>query len=339
MTERAEQIEAFLLAAGWQSAQREPIAGDASNRRYVRLHRDEGPSAILMDAPAEKGEDVGPFVRVAKYLLQSGLSAPQIYEEDPQRGFLLLEDLGNAIFARELENEPSQENAYYQAATDVLVHLRNQPVLDLKAYDANLMVNLAAQAFDWYQLGTTGRVNEDQKAAFAEAMLNVLKPLDKMQRVVIQRDYHAENLLWLPDRAGVKRVGLLDFQDAMLGHPAYDLVSVLQDARRDVSPAIEANMLDRYIERFPDETFRFAYACLGIQRNMRILYIFARLSMAYGKPHYVDLIPRVWRHLARMLDTPGLEHLSTTILPSLPEPNPSVLKRLRDQCGKHPIPS
>ena len=236
MTKRQTILDTFLVQAAWDDALRKTIAGDASNRRYDRLIRNTGETAILMDAPPDKGEDVRPFVRMADYLRRCGLSAPRIYAQDDAHGFLLLEDLGDEIYARVLERSPDLENSLYKAATDVLTHLHAQPPLTLDAYDAPVMAELAAQSFDWYQLGTTGSVNADQRAHFHAEMQAQLAPLDEMPRVVIQRDYHAENLLWLPDRDGVKRVGLLDFQDAMLGHPAYDLVSVLQDARRDVSP-------------------------------------------------------------------------------------------------------
>jgi len=149
--------------------------------------------------------------------------------------------------------------------------------------------------------------------------------------VVIQRDYHAENLLWLPDRDGVARVGLLDFQDAMLGHPAYDLVSLLQDARRDVPAEIELSMTRRFIDRsgVDEHGFRTAYAVLGVQRNLRILGVFARLSLDYGKPHYVDLIPRVWAHLRRGVDHPAMAPVADLLLQTLPLPTADNLNRLK----------
>lgn len=337
MTSRQTDITTFLAQSGWGQANRTTIAGDASNRRYDRLQRESGETAILMDAPPEKGEDIRPFAKVAAYLTKCGLSAPEIFAQDTERGFMVLEDLGDDIYARVLQRDPSLEQTLYAAAIDTLIHLHAQPVLTLEAYDAPLMAELAAKAFDWYQLGATGRTNLDQRVAFKEAMQAELSPLDDPPRVVIQRDYHAENLLWLPTRPGIRRVGLLDFQDAMLGHPAYDLVSILQDARRDVSADVETDMITRYLSARPDPLFKAAYARLGIQRNMRILFIFARLSMAFGKPHYVDYIPRVWAHLIRMLDEPGLEHLRSTITPALPAPDAALLSRLKDQCGKHPI--
>lgn len=338
MPDRQTNMTAFLAHSGWGSAKRNTIAGDASNRRYDRLTAANGETAVLMDAPPDKGEDIQPFTDIADYLLRSGLSAPRIFAQDAVNGFLILEDLGDDIYARVLECDPHMELDLYSAATDVLLHLHRQPVIDLAPYDAPLMAGLAANAFDWYQLGTTGRVDLDQRATFKAEMRNQLDPLDAHPRVVVQRDYHAENLLWLPSRNDVQRVGLLDFQDAMLCHPAYDLVSILQDARRDVSPDIEEAMIQRYCAARPDPGFEDAYARLGIQRNMRILFIFARLSMAFSKPHYVDYIPRVWAHIQRMLTKPGLGYLAQTINETLPAPTKPLLQRLKDQCGQHPLP-
>jgi aminoglycoside/choline kinase family phosphotransferase len=292
-----------------------------------------------MDAPPEKGEDVRPFVSVAQFLARAGCAAPQVHKADAEQGFLLLEDFGDAIFARVLETDPSMEPTLYRAAADVLVQLAKAPPPPLAAYDSVTMTKMSALAFDWYQLGATGQTNQSERETFTKVMADALAPLDKVSRVVVQRDYHAENLIWLPDRNGVKRVGLLDFQDAMLGHPAYDLVSILQDARRDLLPGTEHSILNYYCETagIDAATFTAAYNLLGIQRNLRILGVFARLSMAYGKPLYVDFIPRVWGHLTRTLDDPALQDLRDSLLPALPEPDPTILDRLKDLCGTHPI--
>ena len=332
LSERNSQIEVFLAAAGWAEAERRTIAGDASNRRYERL-RQKGETLILMDAPAERGEDVRPFLKICRLLRAWGLSAPEVFAADERAGLLLLEDLGDAIFARTLEQDPELEPTLYAAATDVLVHIHQQDCPDLAAYDAPMMTDLAALAFDWYQAGAKGKTDPAQRAAFCDLLTAELAPLDTQPRVVILRDYHAENLVWLPDRAGLKKVGQLDFQDALLGHPAYDLVSILQDARRDLAPETETDQIQRYLTAQDVPGFEAAYERLGIQRNMRILGVFARLSMAYGKPHYVDYIPRVWGHLQRMLDRPGLEDLADLLRTALPAPEQAILDRLRTQCS------
>ena len=332
---RADQATAFLAANGWGDAARVNIAGDASNRRYDRLRQTAGRCVVLMDAPPDKGEDIRPFVRITQALRAHGLSAPEVIAQDAANGFLLLEDLGDALFAKVVQADPTLELPLYQAAVDVLVHLHRTPPPALAAYDAATMTPLAALAFDWYLPGTTGAPDPAAKAAFEAACHAALAPLDSALDVLIQRDYHAENLLWLPDRSGIARVGLLDYQDAMRGHRAYDLVSILQDARRDVPAPLARDMILRYVAQADQvpEPFATAYACLGMQRNMRILGVFARLSMAYGKPHYVDLIPRVWDHLMTALDHPALADVAPRITDALPPPTDDLLARLRDKCG------
>ncbi|MEL6888911.1 MAG: phosphotransferase [Pseudomonadota bacterium] len=333
---RADQMTAFLAASGWGGAARTNIAGDASNRRYDRLRSTDGRCVVLMDAPPDKGEDVRPFVRITQALRAHGLSAPEVIAEDAELGFLLLEDLGDALFAKVVQANPTLERPLYEAAVDVLLHLHGATPPALAPYDAATMTPLAALAFDWYLPGTT---DPAAKAAFEATCHAALAPLDTALDVLIQRDYHAENLLWLPDRTGVARVGLLDYQDAMRGHRAYDLVSILQDARRDVPAPLAQDMILRYVANadLEPEPFTTAYACLGMQRNMRILGVFARLSMAYGKPHYVDLIPRVWGHLMTALDHPALADVAPAITDVLPPPTDDLLTGLRDKCGRVPL--
>ncbi|WP_315898815.1 aminoglycoside phosphotransferase family protein [Tateyamaria omphalii] len=339
MSDRSELKNRFLTEAGWVDASRVLVAGDASNRKYERLSRD-GHTRILMDAPPEMGEDVRPFVAVTTYLRDAGLSAPEIFAQDARNGFLLIEDLGDDLFARILKTQPSLETPLYEAATDVLLHLHGAAAPDLPRYDAYVMTDAACLAFDWYQRGATGSVDIDARSAFATGMKNALAPLDAMAPVLIQRDYHAENLIWLPGREGVQKVGLLDYQDAMLGHPAYDLVSVLQDARRDVSMDVQKAMLGRYIDGSGADaaTFTDAYVLLGLQRNLRILGVFARLSLAYGKPHYVDFIPRVWEHITTNLRHPSASHLDRLVRMHLPEPTDDILSSLKSQCKTIPLP-
>lgn len=339
MPERADLIDAFLATTNWAGQPRHLVAGDASNRRYERSRCADGQSAILMDAPPEKGEDVRPFVEVTGHLRRAGLSAPALYAQDADHGFLLLEDLGDDLFARVIADNPAVERPLYEAAVDVLVHLHNAPAPDLPPYDAEVMTDRAVLAFDWYQRGATGVVDQQARTRFADAFHAALVPLDTGPLVLIQRDYHAENLIWLPDRVGQARVGLLDYQDAMLGHPAYDLVSILQDARRDVSAELEQHMMARYIDETQTDSaaFKAAYALLGVQRNMRILGVFARLSMAYGKPHYVDLIPRVWDHIQTNLAHPALTDIAPLITSELPAPTPAILQKLKDLCATIPL--
>ncbi len=340
MSDRDAQIRAFIDRAGWGDAVVSFLAGDASNRRYLRLIRPSNAQrAVLMDAPPEKGEDVRPFVRIAEYLTGIGLSAPRILNRDDSAGFLLLEDLGDALFASIIPRNPDLENSLYSTATDVLVHLHAQtPPADLARYDAPTATALSALVFDWYIPGATDTPDTAARPEFERALHDALATHAPDCDVLIQRDYHAQNLLWLPDRAGIARVGLLDFQDAMLGHRAYDLVSLLQDARRDVPPELEARMRDRYALTTGQDPERFAtaYAVLGAQRNLRILGVFARLCIRDGKAHYIDLIPRVWALLQRDLAHPALADLNRVLAPVLPAPDAPLLQKLTSKCATAP---
>lgn len=334
MTNRAILAAALISQTQWGNATHTPLAGDASNRSYERLTDPAtGKTAVLMDAPPEKGEDVGAFVRIANYLRSIGLSAPEIYAEDSEYGFLLLEDLGDALFARVLETDPALERQLYDAATDVLVHLHAAPTLSLDSYDPALMTEYAALAFTKYAQGVNGTFDADGHRRFEQRFSDILHQETGGQRVVVQRDFHAENLIWLPERDGLARVGLLDFQSAMLCHPAYDLMSLLQDVRRTVPAGIEMRMIDRYITAtgVDGHDFRTAYSVLGAQRNLRILGGFARLATDYGKPQYVDLIPAAWAHLMRDLEHPALIPVADLLRAALPQPTPENLSRLRVQ--------
>jgi aminoglycoside/choline kinase family phosphotransferase len=335
MPDRSARIATFLATSGWRDAEARPLAGDASNRRYLRLIQPDGSRAVLMDAPAERGEDVRPFLAIARHLRGLGLSAPEILAEDTEEGLLLLEDLGDALFARVLERAPEMEQPLYEAATDLLVALhRAAPPAGLASYTPALMADLAALAFDWYRPGATGAKTPEREQFRAE-METVLETLPDTDTVLIQRDYHAENLLWLPERTGVARVGLLDFQDALRGHPAYDLVSVLEDARRDVTPALAQAVIARYIDSTGTgaEAFCTAYACLGAQRNLRILGVFGRLCLRDGKAHYIDLIPRVWAHLMQDLTHPALSGIAAMVADALPPPDPAHLAALKSRAA------
>jgi len=341
MSDRNTLIRSFLDSTDWANATLAPLAGDASNRRYLRItHPVTNGSAVVMDASPDRGEDVRPFIEIAEYLISIGLSAPRILAKDTQAGFLLLEDLGDDLFATVIPNKPDLEYSLYSTATDLLVTLHAEtPPATLAAYDPSLMADLAALAFDWY-LPVTAASDPDARSRFHAAMLDALQAHAADCSILIQRDYHAQNLLWLPDRKGVARVGLLDFQDAMLGHPAYDLVSLLQDARRDVPPKIEDAMIDRYIAATQSSpgSFRTAYAVLGAQRNLRILGVFTRLCVRDGKAHYVDLIPRVWALLQRDLAHPALTDVATILSTALPQPTPAILQKVKDRCATSPKP-
>ncbi|KEJ90628.1 aminoglycoside phosphotransferase family protein [Sulfitobacter donghicola] len=335
MTNRAHKLTEFIRTSGWQDAARETVAGDASNRRYERLTMADGASIILMDAPSDKGEDVRPFIAIAEHLRSIGLSAPEIVFRDIPNGFLLIEDLGDDLFKRVISRDPALEVPLYEASVDVLTALHAKPFPQLEPYDTATMTNFAARAYEWYLFGLTGMKDTPEQAQFEQLMSQLLEPLERETQVLIQRDYHAENLLWLPDRSGAARVGLLDFQDAMSGHPAYDLVSILQDARRDVPVDIESDMIARYLSQNPqdEEAFRAAYAILGVQRNLRIVGAFAKLCIDIGKPRYIDLIPRVWEFVERNLKHPALAPIADHVLSTIPQPTAENLATLKAKCA------
>lgn len=330
MTREAEKA-AFLQRAGWDQAVCAFLAGDASDRSYDRLwlgpHR-----AVLMDAPPGKGDDTQVFITIAAHLRSLGLSAPRVIAQDLIAGFLLLEDLGDDLFARVVATDPGQQTMVYAAATDVLVHLQAHPMpQDLPDLTAVEWAEAAGFAVDWYGFAVTG--TRADRTPLVEAMAKVLSRHADGPRVMILRDYHAENLLWLPDRQGLAQVGLLDFQFAQGGQPGYDLVSLLQDARRDVPPEIEARMIARFslaTDADPQD-FRLGYAALGAQRALRILGVFAKLCLVGGKPGYLSHMPRVWDQLHRNLAAPGLEELARACA-RLPPPTAAAMERIGAQC-------
>ncbi len=330
---RTENAMQFLESQGWGGAEVRPLAGDASNRRYDRLHNSDGTTAVLMDAPPDKGEDVRPFVRIADWLIAQGLSAPRIFAKHEAQGFLLIEDLGDRLFAREMVKHPEQQTPLYAAAVDALVRIQQATPPDLARYDAAVTVPLAGRAFDWYQVGAGGQ--NKGKELFSKLLFDIVSKFDAALDVIIQRDFHAENLLWLPERSGVSRVGLLDFQDAMLGHRAYDLVSIIQDARRDVPAEMAEMMRQRYLDATGVDPVEFneAFAVFGLQRNLRILGGFARLCLRDGKAHYVDLIPRVWSYIQTNLNHPATASLRPLLTDALPAPNEAILNELKRNCG------
>ncbi|MEL6914409.1 MAG: phosphotransferase [Pseudomonadota bacterium] len=330
---REARARSFLAGTDWRGAELRPLAGDASNRRYFRLTSAAGHPAILMDSPPERGEDVRPFLDVAGHLAGLGLSAPAILDADAATGFLLLEDLGDALFARVVRADPALEAPLYDAATDVLARLQEAPPMPgLAAYDAETMAPLAGLAARWYVRAPEAR------PALEAACRTALAATETGRPVVALRDYHAENLLWLPQRRGLARVGLLDFQDARLGQPSYDLASLIRDARRDVSAPVAQAARGRFarLSGLDTDTLTAQLAAQGAQRNLRILGVFARLSLHFGKPHYVDLIPRVWDHLTADLAHPGLSTLRETVEAVLPPPSARHLSDLKARCGTVP---
>lgn len=294
-------LDAFLATAGWRDAEIEPLAGDASFRRYFRI-RSGDKVAMLMDAPPPN-EDPRPFLRAAKWLDANGLRAPHVLAEDTARGLVLLEDFGDVRMREYLDSWPADEAEVYRAAIDALTDLHRLPPGPFLDYSLSEYMREVKLFTEWYCPAQNLYIDG---AHFNSAWETVLSNLLPRQRpgVTVLRDYHAENIMLL---GGLHQQGLLDFQDALVGHPAYDLVSLLQDARRDVSPELEAEMFDYYQSKTTaGSEFLADYARLGAQRNVKIIGIFVRLWKRDGKSRYLDLIPRVWAHLERDLSHPAL---------------------------------
>ncbi|MEQ9046597.1 MAG: phosphotransferase [Sneathiellaceae bacterium] len=331
--DRAALRAAFLQAAGWGAAASRPLAGDASFRRYDRLQMG-GTTAVLMDAPPGQ-EDVRPFLQVAGLLHQAGLSAPAVLAADEPQGFILLEDLGDALFTG-LASDPEVEAEIYSAAVDMLAvlharHPAEMPALrSLPPQDHGLLRGGLDTFLDWYWPAAHGA---PASPALRQEFLDLWQPLLQQVRpasddgadVLVMRDYHADNLIWLPARNGPARVGLLDFQDAVLGHPAYDLVSLLDDVRREVARPLAADLLRRYLrERGLADSgrgashFEAGYAIFGAQRNIRILGVFVRLWRRDGKARYLDYLPRTRSMLDHALRHPALAEVAAWFSEHLP---------------------
>jgi len=326
-------IENFLAAHGLAGARRIPLKSDASFRAYERLVKGDA-AFVLMKAPPGK-EDTRPFAALADYLTASGFSAPKVFARDYGAGLLLLEDLGDDVFTLLLKRSPEKEVTFYEAAVDLLVALHaaappsalplpREKAHALKAYDEALLFQELALFSDWYLPAIEAKEPATIKAKLEARFRPLLADIRRHPEVLTLRDYHADNLIWLPRREGFKRVGLLDFQDAVVGHPAYDLVSLLQDARRPFDPALERRMLARYLAKagrtkIPEDKFLAAYQVLGAQRNLKIIGIFTRLHRRDGKAAYPGMIPHVWTLLEANLADPALAGVGSLLARAAPK--------------------
>ena len=339
--ERIDTIRRFLVANEFDKAERRHMQGDASTRSYERLTLD-GASYILMNSPrrpdgpavrdgkpysviAHLAEDVTPFIAMAYALRDRGLSAPEILAADREAGLLVLEDFG----AEQVVADGKPIEARYETATDLLAQLHREPVHDLLSvepgvgyevprYDMDALLIEVELLLDWYLPKLNVRISDTKRDQYLSLWREALRPVASGRTTWVLRDYHSPNLMWLPNREGVARIGLLDFQDALMGSPAYDLASLLQDARVDVPEMLEIALLSRYTRarlmadpKFDAPAFARAYATLAAQRASKILGIFARLERRDGKPQYLRHLPRVWAYLQRSLAHPALGPLNS----------------------------
>lgn len=342
--ERMDEVARFVSASGWSDAERRHFQGDASARRYERLTRASGETVLLMDMPARSdagivahgktysalvhlADDIKPVVAMTDGLRALGLAAPEILQCDIEHGFALIEDLGGTVYG-ELDPERHDVEAAYEVACDVLVHLassdcpatlpvRGGPAHRIHDFDRDALQFETGLLLDWFWAERRpGDDPQPQRETFRALWDRAFDALDLSAPVWVLRDYHSPNLIWRPDRDGLARAGIIDYQDAVMGHAAYDLASLLQDARIDVPPAREDRHYARYVElraaadgSFDADAFASAYAILGAQRCTKILGIFARLNRRDGKPGYLRHIPRVSAYLERDLAHPVLGDL------------------------------
>jgi tRNA threonylcarbamoyl adenosine modification protein YjeE len=352
--ERLRALREFLDGAGFADAKRLRMPGDASTRSYARLARNDG-FVILMNSPrrpdgaaiyagksysavARLAEDVNPFVAIANGLRDRGFSAPKIQHADLDVGFLITEDLGSASFVEGDPPAPIPER--YQAATDMLAALHHldlpetlplapQITYTIPAFDTDAMLVEIGLMTDWYLPDRAAAPSAELRREFIALWRELLVKAEIAWKTWVIRDFHSPNLIWLDERDDIAKVGVIDFQDAVLGPEAYDLVSLLQDARIDVPETLELAMLTRYIkarlaadDAFDPAAFAELYAIMSVQRNTKLLGIFARLNRRDGKPQYLKHQPRIWTYLNRSLDHPALSDIRAWYAAHVPPPVP-----------------
>jgi tRNA threonylcarbamoyl adenosine modification protein YjeE len=352
---RLKALRQFLDGAGFAEARRARMPGDASTRSYARLIRDDG-VVILMNSPRRPdgpaaydgksysaavhlAEDVKPFVAIAGGLRARGFSAPSIHHADLNAGFLITEDFGNAAF---IEGDPPRPVAErYQAATDMLAALHRETLPEtlpvapkigyaIPTFDTAAMLVEVGLMLEWYLPDRGVELSENLRAEFVTMWRDLLsRPAAAASKTWVLRDFHSPNLIWLGERSELARVGIIDFQDTVLGPAAYDLVSLLQDARIDVPELVELSLLTRYIKArraadpgFDPAEFAELYAVMSAQRNTRLLGTFARLNRRDGKPQYLRHQPRIWTYLGRSLDHPLLARVREWYGANVPPPVP-----------------
>jgi N-acetylmuramate 1-kinase len=325
MSDREAQIGRFLDQAGWRAARRHPLPGDASFRRYVRLVAEDKSRAMLMDAPPK--ENVRAYLAVARLLRSLSLASPAILHQDAESGLLLLEDLGDDTFTALLVRGEAEEPLYALAA-DVLIALarrfKQAEAKFLPPYDDARLLDEAALLVDWYWPAAAGKPAEPGlRAEYLDLWRGLFPAARRVPDTLVLRDYHVDNLMRVPGRQGLMACGLLDFQDAVIGPQSYDLVSLLEDARRDIAPPLAARIRRRYLDAFPaldPAAFDASCAILGAQRHAKVIGIFTRLCVRDGKAQYVAHIPRVWRLLEQSLKHLALAPMAQWLARHIPEP-------------------
>ena len=339
MPERGLEIDGFLRSSGWDNAVRTPLASDASARRYQRLN-DAARSAILMDAPPSE-MSITPFVRIARHLRELGFSTPEVYLEDEALGLALIEDFGDTTYRNILLSKPMCEHELYGLAVDVLSTLHGLPndqvlLPQIADYSEEILLEEVSRFVRWYIPAISGAsLSADKAEEFMSLWRTVLRTFLEQPATLVLRDFHIDNLILLERRTAVQRCGLLDFQDAVIGAGAYDLMSLLEDARRDIDPALAEKMRARYFRQMAlspmeQDHFNTAYAIAAAQRHTKVIGLFVRLCEQHGKPDYLVHLPRVWRLLERSLCHPALIVLKTWFDTNVPENKRGIPPHLAD---------
>lgn len=318
---RTDEITAFLSGTSMAGADIAPLVQDASSRQYFRVRKGSD-VAVLMDAPQPANPPQTPFVDIARWLANAGFSAPEIIAADIENGLILCEDLGDAVFSGKFDAGRLDQGEAFSAVAAMLAELhKHTPMSGLPVYTPENMAEMIAPLFDHY-------IPQDQRSAETEEQIRqelqaILAQTWLGDPVIILRDFHAGNLIWLPDRAGHKGIGLLDFQDAAVGHVAYDLVSLLFDIRREIDPYLAERIIRDFATTcdLPQDSFRAACAAQSVQRNLRILGIFARLASDLGKTGYLQWQPAVWARLMVDLEHPVMTPLKDLIRDYVPAPS------------------
>lgn len=326
MTDREQDIVGFLHDAGWADAKTQPLAGDLSARKYSRLTRPNGTRAIFMDANPAVDRSTAAYVAMANWLTACGLSAPRLLAAQKSNGLLLLEDFGDEKLTGLVQLCPEQQGDYYRLAIEVLLVIRDAPPPDLMRPSARQMADATALADDWYP-----GANLAALAQLRVVLEVALKELLETAPTVSLRDFHTDNLMWLNNLQGARRLGLLDFQDAILTHPVYDLMSLLTDARVSVPRALRSELIEHYAAKSGDtvESVTLAVAVLGAQRNLRILGIFTRAATRFGKTQHLSSLARVYEYLSECLSHPVFLESCPVLPEMIPEPNAELLSGLR----------
>ena len=320
----SDRVSHFLSETDWSNPKMLPVTGDLSSRKYTRLSQN-GRTAILMECDTASDASLPAYMKMTDWLRGNGLAAPERYNAEPSEGLALIEDFGDSQLTSLIRQRPSDQLAYYKTIIETLITIRNAPFLSLKQPNAAELCDATTLADQWYPGAERCALD-----TFRAGLETVLRDVLDARATVSLRDFHADNIIWLSNRKPVQQPGLLDYQDAILTHPVYDLMSLLTDARTDVSASLRKDLIETYASRTSDDiaSLAAAFAALGAQRNLRILGIFTQAARRYGKTQHLPALPRVYAYLMECAHHPALEPFSQELSAALPKPDAAFIKAL-----------